>query len=110
MRHYKADQTPFLYRSIDHDIALKQRKEPPKKGEKATQRQTWQGFLSTFFDTDGGYADKEVNGFHLRRVWNGQVSKWIIQVYSPEAYKKAQQFLDGINTAKDAREAQEHNG
>lgn len=46
-------------------------------------------FLNSFFENDSGYAEKEVNGFHLVRQGGERL---IIAIYEQEAFKRYKQY------------------
>lgn len=47
-------------------------------------------FFKTFFgvlDSDDTYMEREVNGWHLIRHWDGNKKQMTIDVYSKESYR-----------------------
>lgn len=56
-------------------------------------------FYLTFFGSEEGYEEKEVNGFWLIKHWDGNSKKWIVDLYSLESfekYKLARERFDGM--------------
>lgn len=71
-----------------------------EKKQKTYNRQ--QEFLLTFFVGDK-YQEKEINGFWLVKMWNGDNEKWQVAIYTQESfenYKKygQEQAWKGIRT------------
>lgn len=42
-------------------------------------------FLLTFFESEEGYEEKEVNGWWLVKHWDGNVNRWAVSIYSKES-------------------------
>lgn len=48
-------------------------------------------FLLTFFDQNGGYEEKNVNGFWLIKQFDNVKKIWQVAIYTAEAYRKRKQ-------------------
>lgn len=55
-----------------------------------TQKQIKQSnrsqFLLSYFNGIEQYSELEVNGFWLIHHWNGEASKWTVDVYTKESF------------------------
>jgi hypothetical protein len=71
-------------------------KELTPKQIKAKHRQA---FLLTFFDDQPHYETKEVNGFILVKQQASDGS-FNVAIYTPENFKKAQEFIQNVPARK----------
>lgn len=60
-----------------------------KKNRYNKQRQA---FLMTFFDSVEGNEHKEVNGFILEKMWNGNTKNWQVAIYTKEMWARREQY------------------
>jgi hypothetical protein len=56
---------------------------------------TRQAFLLSFFPEHSGYAEKEINGFWLKKYQDGATKKWLVAIYTKEAFEKSKAYLAG---------------
>ena len=49
-------------------------------------------FLLTFFEEQSGHSIKDINGFVLEKRWNGSLNRWEVAIYTPESWKKVEEW------------------